>query len=260
MVFKIRVHCRSFCLLAYCSYFIPQANCTYGDVGETFGFAIVIESAFLNVAVQFDYIFVEYGWWIVGALIVFQFVYKRFISPLIQDIQRRKELERRKKFDTELQEAYGDRIRIAREQAQRELDNRVVEAHKHLEVKKQERLQGIMEKTLSGIPNDLYTFVTGLISSTPVVVFSKTYCPYCMNAKRALSTFRMRDDLYKIIELDKRDDCDKIQDILLQITGARSVPRVFIGGKCIGGGDDTVAAQKNGRLEKMLKDAGETCF
>lgn len=46
------------------------------------------------------------------------------------------------------------------------------------------------------------------------------------------------------------------QDVLLKLTGARSVPRVFIRGKCIGGGDDTVAAQKNGRLEKMLKEAG----
>ncbi|VDK87741.1 unnamed protein product [Litomosoides sigmodontis] len=101
-------------------------------------------------------------------------------------------------------------------------------------------------------PNE---FVTSLTSSTPVVVFSKTYCPYCQNAKRALSTFQIRDDSYKIIELDEREDCDKIQDILLKITGARSVPRVFVGGKCIGGCDDTLAAKKDGRLEKMLQEA-----
>lgn len=50
------------------------------------------------------------------------------------------------------------------------------------------------------------------------------------------------------------------QDVLLKITGARSVPRVFVGGKCIGGCDDTLAAQKDGRLEKMLEEAGETYF
>ncbi|VDN83926.1 unnamed protein product [Brugia pahangi] len=198
------------------------------------------------------YIFVEYGWLILGTLIVFHFVYKKFILSFYEVIQQRKELERRKKF-----EAYGNRIRIAREKAQQELNNKVVEVHKHLKVKKQEHLQGIM--TSSGTSNvniDPYTFVTSLTKSTPVVVFSKSYCPYCKNAKRALSTFRMRGDLYKIIELDEREDCDKIQDILLQLTGARSVPRVFIGGKCIGGGDDTVAAQKDGRLEKLLKEAG----
>ncbi|EJW85711.1 glutaredoxin family protein, partial [Wuchereria bancrofti] len=161
----------------------------------------------------------------------------------------------------ELQEAYGDRIRIAREKAQQELNNKVVEAYKHLKVKKQKYLQGIMTSSrMSNVNIDPYTFVTNLTKSTPVVVFSKSYCPYCKNAKRALSTFRMRDDLYKIIELDEREDCDKIQDILLQLTGARSVPRVFIGGKCIGGSDDTVAAQKDGRLEKLLKEAGTSRF
>ncbi|VDP20189.1 unnamed protein product [Onchocerca flexuosa] len=77
-----------------------------------------------------------------------------------------------------------------------------------------------------------------------------------LKAKQALSTFRMSSDLYKIIELNEREDCDKIQDILLQITGARSVPRVFIGGKCIGGCDDTMAAQRDGRLDQLLKEAG----
>ncbi|VBB32303.1 unnamed protein product [Acanthocheilonema viteae] len=167
------------------------------------------------------------------------------------------------RHNTELQEVYKDRIRVVRERAQQELDNKVVEANKYIKVKKQDHQQGIMEKTSSGTPKestDPHTFVTSLTSSTPVVVFSKTYCPYCRNAKRALSTFRLRDNSYKIIELDEREDCDNIQDALLQITGARSVPRVFIGGKCIGGCDDTIAAQKDGRLEKMLKEAGVTCF
>ena len=41
-----------------------------------------------------------------------------------------------------------------------------------------------------------------------------------------------------------------------QLTGGRSVPRVFIGGKSIGGRDETMAAHKAGKLEKMLNDAG----
>uniref|UniRef100_A0A2K6VXG3 Glutaredoxin domain-containing protein n=1 Tax=Onchocerca volvulus TaxID=6282 RepID=A0A2K6VXG3_ONCVO len=199
----------------------------------------------------------EYGWLILGTLIVFYFIYKRFISSFVQDIQQRKEIERRKKFDTEIQEAYNDRIRIARERAQQELDNKVVEANKRSKIKKQD----IMEKASSGTSEvstdtDAYAFVTQLVNSAPVVVFSKTYCPYCKKAKQALSTFRMSNDLYKIIELNEREDCDKIQDALLQITGARSVPRVFIGGKCIGGCDDTMSAQRDGRLDKLLKEAG----
>jgi glutaredoxin len=33
------------------------------------------------------------------------------------------------------------------------------------------------------------------------------------------------------------------------------VPRVFIDGKCIGGGDDTAAAAADGRLRQWLVDA-----
>lgn len=34
------------------------------------------------------------------------------------------------------------------------------------------------------------------------------------------------------------------------------VPRVFIDGKFIGGGDDTVKLDKNGELVRLLKEAG----
>ena len=44
-----------------------------------------------------------------------------------------------------------------------------------------------------------------------------------------------------------------LQDILLDITGGRTVPRVFVGGNFLGGGDDTVAAAANGELKKRLE-------
>ncbi len=47
---------------------------------------------------------------------------------------------------------------------------------------------------------------------------------------------------------------DAIQDVLLQLTGGRSVPRVFIKGKFIGGGDDTAALARNGGLAKLLAE------
>ena len=56
-------------------------------------------------------------------------------------------------------------------------------------------------------------------------------------------------------QLDERPDGDAVQDALLEITGGRSVPRVFIGGKYFGGGDDTVAALKSGKLAKLIADA-----
>lgn len=41
-----------------------------------------------------------------------------------------------------------------------------------------------------------------------------------------------------------------------EVTGARSVPRVFIGGKFIGGGDDTVRLFENGELKNLLQAQG----
>lgn len=59
------------------------------------------------------------------------------------------------------------------------------------------------------------------IKENKVVVFSKTYCPYCKKTKETLSSTGLKD--YTLIELDQRDDGDEIQDILKGITGARSV-------------------------------------
>ena len=47
-----------------------------------------------------------------------------------------------------------------------------------------------------------------------------------------------------------------MQDALNEITGGRSVPRVFIGGKFFGDGSHTSASAKNGELKKALEGAG----
>jgi hypothetical protein len=43
---------------------------------------------------------------------------------------------------------------------------------------------------------------------------------------------------YEVMELDKTPDGPAIQDIMLSMTGGRSVPRVFINGNFIGGGEN----------------------
>ncbi|XP_069139271.1 uncharacterized protein [Argopecten irradians] len=83
-----------------------------------------------------------------------------------------------------------------------------------------------------------------------VVVYSKSYCPYCKNAKKALSDLGIT---YEAIELDQKPDGESTQGILKTMTGASSVPRVFINGKFFGGGDDTVAGAKNGKIMSLLK-------
>lgn len=101
--------------------------------------------------------------------------------------------------------------------------------------------------------------VDDLIKKHKVVVFSKTYCPYCVKGKKALQQFVdvPSADVF-LWELDQADasECAAVQDALGEITGARSVPRVFVGGKFIGGGDDTAAKAASGELLKLLQAAG----
>mmetsp|Transcript_3996 Transcript_3996/g.5262 ORF Transcript_3996/g.5262 Transcript_3996/m.5262 type:complete len:100 (+) Transcript_3996:118-417(+) len=87
----------------------------------------------------------------------------------------------------------------------------------------------------------------------PCVVFSKSYCPYCVNAKNAL---QQAGAVMEVYELDQMSNGSEIQNALAEMTGRRTVPNVFINGNTIGGGDDTVALQSSGQLRGLLEEAG----
>ncbi|KAJ4769219.1 Glutaredoxin [Rhynchospora pubera] len=92
-----------------------------------------------------------------------------------------------------------------------------------------------------------------IASSNPVAVFSKSFCPYCNQVKKLLSSLGAN---YKTVELDYETDGSEIQSALHQWTGQRTVPNVFIGGKHIGGCDNTVALHNQGKLVPLLTEAG----
>jgi glutaredoxin 3 len=98
--------------------------------------------------------------------------------------------------------------------------------------------------------------VSELIKCKKVLMISKASCPFCVKAKEALKNYKINPEVYEILEIAGRDDCSEIQDFMKQLTGARSVPRVFIDGKCIGGGDETMSAHRNKTLGPMLEKAG----
>ena len=89
--------------------------------------------------------------------------------------------------------------------------------------------------------------------STQVVVFSKSYCPYCTKAKNALSSVGAHPKVYELdLSTFEGFSAGDVQAELGKMTGATSVPRVFVNGKFIGGGDDTARLAANGQLAKML--------
>ncbi|VAH49462.1 unnamed protein product [Triticum turgidum subsp. durum] len=73
-----------------------------------------------------------------------------------------------------------------------------------------------------------------IVASAPVVVFSKSYCPFCVQVKKL---FTQLGASFKAIELDTESDGTEIQSALAEWTGQRTVPNVFINGKHIGGCD-----------------------
>ncbi|KAK0587781.1 hypothetical protein LWI29_028925 [Acer saccharum] len=79
----------------------------------------------------------------------------------------------------------------------------------------------------------------GIVSSNPVVVFSKTHCGYSQRVKQLLTQLGAT---YKLLELGEENDGIKIQAALVEWTGQRTVPNVFIAGKHIGGCDGGAAS------------------
>lgn len=52
--------------------------------------------------------------------------------------------------------------------------------------------------------------------------------------------------------MDNREDGQDIQDILGEITGTKTVPKVFLNGECLGGGTDVKNLYESGQLEKKF--------
>ena len=76
------------------------------------------------------------------------------------------------------------------------------------------------------------------IKSAKVIVYSKTYCPYCTEAKNILNRGQVK---YEVRELDKMADGAQIQETLYKITNQNTVPNIFIAGRHIGGCSDLKA-------------------
>ncbi|KAJ7760989.1 thioredoxin-like protein [Mycena metata] len=91
----------------------------------------------------------------------------------------------------------------------------------------------------------------------PLVVFSKTYCPYSRRAKALLASYDLSPPP-KIIEVDLRDDATQVKHVLTRLTHHSTFPNVIIRGKSIGGSDHLHALHGDKTLRRMLESAGMT--
>ena len=80
-----------------------------------------------------------------------------------------------------------------------------------------------------------------------ILMYTSAVCPYCMNAERLLASKGVTE-INKIrvdLQPEKRDE-------MIQKTGRRTVPQIFIDDRHIGGFDDLRALDLAGGLDPLL--------
>ena len=86
--------------------------------------------------------------------------------------------------------------------------------------------------------------------NTRVLMYSSGTCPYCTMAERLLKAKGV-DAIEKIrIDLDPRQRGE-----MMQKTGRRTVPQIYIGDTHVGGFDDLSELDREGKLDALLQAA-----
>ena len=81
-----------------------------------------------------------------------------------------------------------------------------------------------------------------------VRMYTTAVCPYCNMAERLLKSKGV-EEIEKI-----RVDLEPEQRVtMMEITGRRTVPQIYIGDTHVGGFDDLSALDRAGRLDTMLQ-------
>lgn len=80
-----------------------------------------------------------------------------------------------------------------------------------------------------------------------VKMYTTAVCPYCVRAKQILKSKGVEQ-----IEEVRIDTDPDARNTMIEITGRRTVPQIFIGSTHVGGCDDLVALDAQGGLVPLL--------
>jgi len=81
-----------------------------------------------------------------------------------------------------------------------------------------------------------------------VKMYTTATCPYCIRAKQFLASKGVER-----IEEIRVDAQPELRRQMMEITGRRTVPQIFIGGQHVGGCDDLFALDARGGLMPLLQ-------
>jgi glutaredoxin 3 len=80
-----------------------------------------------------------------------------------------------------------------------------------------------------------------------VIIYTKSYCPYCVKAKQLLEIKRVAFQ-----EIDLTHDEIKLSEMLSKANGRKTVPQIFIGDYHVGGCDDLYELNEQNKLDGLL--------
>ncbi len=83
-----------------------------------------------------------------------------------------------------------------------------------------------------------------------VEIYTKAFCPYCWRAKGLLDS---KGIAYEETPVDGGGP-DR-ERMIQRARGRTTVPQIFIGGRHIGGCDDLLALERQGKLDQLLQAA-----
>ena len=90
-----------------------------------------------------------------------------------------------------------------------------------------------------------------MLSANPIVLLSKTTCPYCIRLKATLAGYPEAAEML-VVELNQEADGAALQAAAANVSGQRTVPQLFVRGKSLGGNDDCQRLHSQGVLAKAL--------
>jgi glutaredoxin 3 len=81
-----------------------------------------------------------------------------------------------------------------------------------------------------------------------VMMYSTGVCPFCIMAERLLTAKGVADITKIRVDLDPAKRAE-----MMERTGRRTVPQIYIGETHVGGYEDLAALEKAGKLDDLLK-------
>ncbi|MBA2649237.1 MAG: glutaredoxin 3 [Legionella sp.] len=81
-----------------------------------------------------------------------------------------------------------------------------------------------------------------------IIIYSSEHCSYCVRAKELL---KRKNVPFNEIRVDVKDE---FREEMIEKSGRRTVPQIFINGQAIGGFDDLYALDKQGQLDELLRE------